>query len=327
MKRLTALILALLLPLCAAADDSRRWVEDITKLTTLPLADEERLDAGFTRQPVDNAADALAAALLWAGSDALSVPGATLDDYSAFVMVQDGTWLVTLCIGTDTVLLQLDGCGRLLNLIHVNAPQPPAYTGTLPKDTYTAIRSYIEHFARLNGCRSVTELTRGACSWNGEGYDVRVSVGALLDGVPCEFTISLATMGFTSISCPLPPAEQTTPAPMGLEQFVVKVDGRLHVVEAFDKRSRGDAFSPWPADAMPREDVFSIGLTALTQAFGFTVEDLTLTPFSYGYNAESAVVVWQLDFTLRDTAESYTVHVRDVDGAVMGVWAPEEANG
>ena len=25
--------------------------------------------------------------------------------------------------------------------------------------------------------------------------------------------------------------------------------------------------------------------------------------------------------------EGYTVHVRDLDGAVMGVWAPEEANG
>lgn len=326
-RQLTALFLVLLLPLCAAADDSRRWVEDITKLKALPLADEARLDVGFSRPQVDNAADALAAALLWADADALDVPGATQADYSAFVMAQGSTWLVTLCIGADTVLLQVDANGRLLSLAPANTPEPPAYTGMLPRDTYTAIRSYIEHFARLNGCQAVTDLARVGCAWSGEGYDVRVTVSALLDGTPCTFTISLATMGFTAISCPLPAEERPLPAPMGMEQFVVTVDGRLYVVEALDKRSRGDAFSPWPADAMPREEVFSLGLTALTQAFGFTVEDLTMQPFSYGYNAESAVGIWQLDFTLRDTGEGYTVHIRDVDGAVMGVWAPEEANG
>lgn len=326
-RQLTALLLVLLLPLCAAGDDPHRWVEDITKLAALPLADRSRLDAGFIRPEVANAADALSAALLWADSDALDVPGATMADYSAFVMAQDGAWLVTLCIGEDTVLLQLDSAGRLLSLAPVNAPELPAYAGTLPRDTYTAIRSYIEHFARLNGCQNVTDLARVACAWSGDGYDVRVTVRATLDGTPCEFTISLATMGFTALTCPLPAVPQTPPAPMGMEQFVVTVDGRLHVVEALDKRSRGDAFSPWPDDAMPREEVFSIGLTALTQAFGFTVEDLTMTPFSYGYDAESAVVIWQLDFSLRDTGEGYTVHIRDVDGAVMGVWAPEEANG
>lgn len=327
MKRLLALLLTLLLPLYAHGDDSRRWVEDISKLKELPLADEARLDAGFSRPRVENAADALGAALLWADADALDVPGAALADYSAFVMAQNGAWLVTLCTGMDTVLLQIDADGRLLSLTPVDPPELPAYTGMLPRDTYTAIRSYIEHFARMNGCRTVTDYARVGCAWSGEGYDVRVTVRAALDGTPCEFTLSLATMGFTAISCPLPPVERTSPPPMGMEQFVVTVDHRLYVVEALDKRSRGDAFSPWPADAMSREAVFSAGLTALTKAYGFTVEDLTLQPFSYGYDAESAVGVWQLDFYLRDTGEGYTVHIRDVDGAVMGVWAPEEANG
>lgn len=326
MKRFAALMLALLLPLCAAGDDSRRWVQDITKLTSLPTADTSRMDTGFRRLEITSAADALSAALLWGDSDALNISLAGAD-CSAFVMEQDGTWYVTLCSGTETVVMQLDSTGRLLSLVPVSEAEPPAYTGALPRDVYTSIRSYIEHFARLNGCSSVTDYARVGCAWDGEGYDVRVTVRAELDGTPSEFTISLATMGFTAISCPLPPMERTLPDPMGMEQFVVNVGGRLYVVEALDKRSRGDAFSPWPADAMPREQVFSIGLTALTEAYGFSVEDLTLQPFSYGYDAETAVVIWQLDFFLRDTGEGYTVHVRDSDGAVMGVWEPAEANG
>ncbi len=327
MKRLFALLLALLLPLCAAGEDSRRWVEDITKLAVLPVADESRLDAAFARREVADAGDALSAALQWAESDALDMPPATLADYSAFVMAREGVWDVTLCSGDEVSLLQVDASGRLLRLAPVNAPVLPPYTGVLPRDVYTAIRSYIEHFARLNGCSSVTDYARVACAWGGDGYDVRVTVLASLDGTPCEFTISLATMGFTALSCPLPPEERRIPAPMGLEQFVVTVGGRLYVVEGLDKRSRGDAFSPWPAGALPREAVFSIGLTALTEAYGLSVEDLTMTPFSYGYDAENAMVIWQLDFTLRDSGEGYTVHVRDSDGAVMGVWAPDEANG
>lgn len=327
MKRLCALLLAMLLPLCAAGEDSRRWVEDITKLAALPVADESRLDVGFARREVADAGDALSAALQWAESDALDTPAATLAEYSAFVMAREDAWDVTLCSGDETLLLQVDASGRLLRLEPVNAPELPAYTGLLPRDVYTAIRSYIGHFARLNGCSAVTDYARVACAWGGDGYDVRVTVRASLDGTPCEFTLSLATMGFTALSCPLPPQERRLPAPMGLEQFVVTVGGRLYVVEGLDKRSRGDAFSSWPADALPREAVFSIGLTALTEAYGLPVEDLTMTPFSYGYDAETAVVIWQLDFTLRDTGEGYTVHVRDSDGAVMGVWAPEEANG
>ena len=325
---LLSLILAFALPICAAAEDAHRWVEDITKLQALPVADESRLDAGFVRGEITNAAEALAAALLWADSDALHLPAAAMTDYSAFVMAMNETWHVTLCVGAETAVLQMDSAGRLLNLTQIGSPELPAWEGFLPKDTYTAIRSYIEHFARLNGCEAVTDYARVACAWGGDGYDVRVTVQASLDGVPCEFTISLATMGFTALRCPLPAVEPSAPpAPHGLEQFVVEVGERLHVVEALDKRSRGDAFSPWPEDALPREEVFSLGLTALTEAFGFSVADLTAQPFSYGYDAETAVVIWQLDFCLRDTGDFYTVHVRDLDGAVMGVWAPEEANG
>ena len=328
MKKLMTLLLVLLLPLCAAGEDAHRWVEDITKLRALPLADESRMDAGFVRREITNAADALAAALCWAEVDALHLPVAAMTDYAAFVLALDDAWHVSLCVGEETAVMQLDSAGRLLSLTQVGGPEPPAWEGFLPRDTYTAIRSYIEHFARLNGCEAVTDYARVACAWDGEGYDVRVTVLASLDGTPCEFTISLATMGFTAVHCPLPPAEPSAvPAPHGLEQFVVEVGGRLHVVEALDKRSRGDAFSPWPEDARPREEVFSIGLTALTETFGLSVEALTAQPFSYGYDAETAVVIWQLDFTLRDTGEGYTVHVRDLDGAVMGVWAPEEANG
>lgn len=328
MKKLIALLLALVLPLCAAGEDAHRWVEDITKLTALPPADESRMDAGFVRVRVSDGADALRSALLWADSDALCLPGAERDAYSAFVMERDGLWHVTLCSGTETAVMQLDGEGRLLSLVQPARTEPPAWEGYLPRDTYTAIRSYLEHFALLNGWGSVTDYARVRCAWDGDGYDVLVTVRAKISGTPCEFTVSLATMGFTALSCPVPmPIAPTDAAPAGMEQFVVNLDGRLHVVEAFDKRSRGDAFSPWPQDALPRETVFSIGFSALDEAFGLSVADLTVQPFSYGYDAESETVIWQLDFFLRDTGEGYTVHVRDSDGAVMGVWAPEEANG
>jgi len=92
----------------------------------------------------------------------------------------------------------------------------------------------------------------------------------------------------------------------------------------------GDSFSQWPGDALPREEVFAIALQALMDEFGLTLADLTAEPFLYGYNAESDMKVWQLDFACQSTpmeGTEYTVYVRDCDGAVLGVWGPEESNG
>lgn len=341
-SRILSLALALSLPLCALAeDDSRRWVEDITKMKSIPLADTARLDAGFTRLSIEHSGDVAAAALAWAETDILrgGIQEAYAGDLSLFVMQHDGAWLVTLCHGEDTVMITLDAKGRLLSYGVVNEAEKPDYDGTLPEGTDEAVLSYIEHFARMNGCEVVTGYERLACRWDG-GYDVRVTASAMLDGTPCTFTLSLETMAFTAVDCPLPAGIQTaseamrlattTPVPAAYETFCITLGGETVEVRAIDRRTQGDAFSQWPEDAMPREEVFAIALQALMDETGLTLADVTAQPFTYGYDAESAMHKWQLNFDAHDTlmdGYDYAVYIRDSDGAVLGVWGPEEANG
>lgn len=331
--RLPALLLALLLPVCALADDSRRWVEDITKLEQLPAANAERLTAGFARMDITGGADAAESALRWAETDVLHGSLNRHDDFSLFVQGESGEWLATLCEGDDTMVMTLDARGRLLFYRSENAPALPAYEGYLPEGTDEAVLSCIEVFAGMNGCQSVTDYERLGCTRADDRYDVRVTARAALDGVSCQFTLSLATMGFTAISCPLPrivPMPAPTVSPDGVEDFSVTIGGETVTVQAIDKRTKGYAFSAWPEDALPREEVFATALQALMDEFGLTLADLTAEPFEYGYDMESSMHIWQLDFsslTEPTGGMEYTVHVRDVDGAVTGVWGPDEANG
>lgn len=81
---------------------------------------------------------------------------------------------------------------------------------------------------------------------------------------------------------------------------------------------------------LPREEVFSIALQALMDEFGLSFEDVTAEPFLYGCDAESAMHRWQLSFASQSDPTGgyeYSVYIRDSDGAVLGVWGPEEANG
>lgn len=341
-RSILTLTLALSLPLCALAeDDSRRWVEDVTKMKSIPLADAARLDAGFTRTAIEHSDDVAAAALAWAETDILrgGVQPADAGNLSLFVMQDDGTWLVTLTHDGDTAVLTLDAKGRLLG--YHSKEEPIAwYEGALPEGTDEAVLSYIEHFARMNGCEAVTGYERLNVQWDGNGYDVRVTVSALLDSTPCTFTISLETMAFTAVDCPLPDGTQiatealrlamTTPVPAAYETFRITLGGETVEVRAIDRRTQGDAFSQWPGDALSREEVFAIALQALMDETGLTLADVTAEPFTYGYDAESAMHRWQLNFdafaTLSDGYD-YAVYVRDCDGAVLGVWGPEEANG
>lgn len=342
LKRILPLAFALALPLCAQADDSRRWVEDITKLKTLPPADTERLDAGFSRSSISHSGDVASAALAWAEADILcgGIPELSAGDLSLFVMQQDmHSWMVSISHGAGTSVLTLDMNGRLL-AYGSREDSAAAYEGVLPEGTDAAVLSYVEHFARMNGCKAVTGYERLNVRWDGTGYDVLVTAAAQLDGTRCTFTLALDTMSFTKIDCPLPavmltvPEAQrlimTTPVPHAYEDFRVALGGGNITVQATDRRTRGDAFSQWPGNALPREEVFAIALQALTDAFGLSLEDLTAEPFLYGYNAESDMKYWQLDFACQSSpmeGTEYTVYVRDSDGAVLGVWGPEEANG
>jgi len=341
-KRILPLTLALALPLCAQADDSRRWVEDITKLKTLPPADTARLDTDFSRVVISHSGDVASAAFAWTETDILrgGVPKYSAGDLSLFVMQQDmNRWMVTVSHGAGTSVLTLDLNGRLLAYRSQNEPVA-WYEGTLPEGTDEAVLSYIEHLARLNGCEAVTGYERLNVQWDGTGYDVLVTAAALLDGTRCTFTLALDTMSFTAVDCPLPavmltvPEAQrlimTTPVPHQYEDFRVLLGDEAVTVQATDRRTRGDSFSQWPGDALPREEVFAIALQALMDEFGLTLADLTAEPFLYGYNAESDMKVWQLDFACQSTpmeGTEYTVYVRDCDGAVLGVWGPEESNG
>ena len=339
--RMLSLSLALTLPLCALAEDSsRRWVEDITKMKALPLADTARLDADFARQPIRHSGDVATAALAWANADILcgGMHQAPSGDLSVFVMQDSASWLVTVSGSSGTVVLELDEQGRLL----ARRGQEDAidsYDGELPQGTDEAVLSYITHFARMNGCEAVTGYERLSVQWDGRGYDVRVTAAALLDGTRCTFTLSLETMAFTAIDCPLPaafvaPAElqaaMTTPVPDQADAFRITLGGEAVTVRAIDRRAQGDAFSAWPQDAMPREEVFAIALEALMAEFGLTLEDVTAAPFTYGYDAESAMHRWQLNFDVQSCpmdGYDYAVYIRDCDGAVLGVWGPDEANG
>lgn len=339
--RLLTLTLALMLPLCAwAEDDSRRWVEDITKMKSVPAANPDRLDH-LIRQPVLNSADAASAALAWAETNLLhpslrsGVPG----DLALFVMTDRNRWLVTISHSSDTVVLTLDAQGRLLGY-ECKQELIAWYGSELPLGTDEAILSYIEHFARQNGCESVTGYEQLNVQWNRTGYDVRVTAAALLDGVRCTFTLSLETMAFTAVDCPLPAGIsipqgtqwllEPTPVPTAYETFQIPMDSGTVAVRAIDRRTRGDSFSMWPDHAMPREEVFAIALQALMDEFGLTLEDVTAEPFLYGYDAESAMHKWQLNFDVPSSpmdGYDYSVYIRDSDGAVLGVWGPEEANG
>lgn len=342
LRRILPLTLALALPLSALAeDDSRRWIEDITKMKAMPLADTARLDPGFTRLTIANSGDVAAAALAWAETDALrsSMHEFYTGDLSLFIMEDEDRWMASLSHGSGTQVLTLDAQGRLLG--YRTSEEPIAqYGGELPDGTHEAVLSYIEHLARMNGCESVTGYERLNVQWDGTGYDVRVTSAALLDGTRCTFTLSLDTMAFTQVDCPLPVTMHilpegmhrvmTTPVPVAYETFRVTLGGETFAVQATDRRTRGDSFSQWPKDALPREEVFAIALQALTEEFGLTLADLTAEPFLYGYNAESDMWYWQLDFACQSTpmeGTEYTVYVRDSDGAVLGVWGPEEANG
>lgn len=335
--RILSLTLALTLPLCAAgADDSHRWVEDITKLTSIPMADEARLDADFTRTPIAHTGDVAAAALAWAEADVLrgGVQEALMGDLSLFIMQDGGNWHATLTHGNDTVLLTLDVQGRLIAWQSMDEKSMSNYEGTLPDGTDEAILSYIEHFARMNGCQHVTDYQRQSVLWDGSTYDARVVASAMLDGTPCTFVLSLETMGFTRIDCPLPfvpPLMMTTPVPAGMHVtlHVTLADADLDV-QVIDARSIGSSFSHPAADALPREAVIAIGLEALVDQLGLDVADLTAEPMLCGYLAESALAYWQLNFASPASGVDgypYTVHVRDIDGAVLGVWTPEEGNG
>lgn len=342
MTRMLSLALALSLPLCAhGEDDSRRWIEDITKMHSIPLADAARLDAGFTRPAIEHTGDVAAAALAWAETDVLQggVYQTKTGDLSLFVMQDGESWLATLTHGEDTVLLTLDAKGRLLGYSCMDDPIA-FYEGDLPGGTDEAILSYITHFARMNGSEAVTGYERQAVRWDGSGYDVRVTASALLDGTPCTFTISLETMAFTEVDCPLPAGVQpateamrlvmTTPVPAAYETFQVTLGGETVAVRAIDRRTQGDAFSQWPEDARSREEVFAIALQALMDETGLTLADVTAEPFIYGYDAESDMHRWQLNFDAFATPSDgyeYAVYIRDSDGAVLGVWGPEEANG
>lgn len=332
--RAAALLLALLLPLCVHADDSRRWFENITKMKRLPVMDADVLAGGFVPTVADTSAGAAAAALAWAETGRLHGIAAGADNLSLFVMADGGQWIVTLCVGMDTHVLTVDMQGRLTGLKEAD-PEQPAYEGPLPAGTDEAVLACIEAFARMNGCAAVTGYERIGCTGTGEDYDVRITAGAKLDGTECWFTLSLETMAFTALACPLQPVfvmPMTTPVPDVplTESWFCEVAGEKLIVPALDHHRLGNAFSPVPANTRDRSEVFAIGLAALTEATGHPAGAFAVEPVRYGFSAESALHYWQLDFTLTTAEgceEGYTVHVRDLDGAVLGVWTPEEANG
>lgn len=335
--RALALLLALTLPLCASADDSRRWYENITKMERIPAADPARVAGSFALIPAGDSAAAASAALAWAQSGLVHSVIPAANQLSLFLMPDGGSWIVTLIIAEDTFVLTLDAEGRLLGL-QLQEDALPAYDGYLPEGTDEAVLSYIEAYARMNGCASVTDYERVSCTGTGDSYDVRVTARAKVDGVEGLFTLSLETMAFTGISCPLPPVfdmqrlTMTTPVPgASLEEtYVCQVNSQSLTVPALDHHKLGNAFAPVPEDARPRAEVFSIALEALTAETGLSAGALVQEPLRYGWCAESAMHYWQLNFTLvteDGTTLDYTVHVRDSDGAVLGIWSPEEANG
>lgn len=329
-----ALLLALTLPLGAGAEESRRWYENITKMERIPIADPARVAGDFSLTPAADSAAAAAAALAWAQSGMIHGVVPVADPLSLFLMPDGGNWLVTLIIAEDTHVLTLDTQGRLIDL-QSRSDALPAYDGYLPEGTDEAVLSYIDAFARMNGCGFVTDYERVGCTGTGENYDVRVTAKVRLNGTDCLFTLSLETMAFTSVSCPLPAVFRmptTTPVPgTSLEEaYACQVNGQAVTVRALDHCRLGNAFGPVPASAQSREEVFAIALEALTAASGLPVERLVQEPLRYGWCAESAMHYWQLDFSIPagdGTTLDYTVHIRDRDGAVLGVWSPEEANG
>lgn len=335
-----AFLLVLTLPLSAGAEDSRRWHENITKMEHIPAADPAEVAGDFARLPAGNNLEAASAALAWAQSGlvhGLSLTPGSADQLSLFLAADGGNWLVTLIVADDAYVFTLDTEGRLIGL-QAQDGEHPAYDGYLPEGTDEAILSYIEAYARMNGCGFVTDYQRVGCTGTGDDYDVRVTVRAKVDGTDGLFTLSLETMDFTAIACELPPVFDpqlltlTTPVPgTSLEErYVCEVNGQTLTVPALDHHRLGNAFAHVPQNARRIPEVISIALEALTEETGLPAETLVQEPLRYGWCAESVMHYWQLDFSIPQedgTTLDYTVHVRDSDGAVLGVWSPEEANG
>lgn len=83
-----------------------------------------------------------------------------MGDLSLFIMRDGDNWHATLTHDNDTVLLTLDAQGRLIAWQSMDEKNMSNYEGTLPDSTDEAVLSYIEHFARMNGCQRVTDYQR-----------------------------------------------------------------------------------------------------------------------------------------------------------------------
>ncbi len=197
MRKWLSLLMALLLIPMAAAEPGEA---PVATGTSLPMAENSRQYAYFSRADVTSAETAIEQAKEWLNLPLLcaSFPsGSDSADWTA-MQAEEG-WYVTGYMRGTFVWMLLDESGYLIDYrFNVLAEDGFTYDGSLPENTDEAIRSYIERFAELNGLGALESYERGETTSLGDAA-VSVKATAVLGGKSYRFTMRLDMLAFTEI--------------------------------------------------------------------------------------------------------------------------------
>ncbi len=197
MRKWISLLMALLLVPMAAAESGEA---PIATGTSLPMSENSRQYAYFSRSDITSAETAIEQAKEWLNLPLLCTnfpAGSNSADWTA-MQAEEG-WYVTGYMRGTFVWMLLDESGHLIDYrFNVLAEDGFTYDGSLPENTDEAIRSYIERFAELNGLGTVESYERGDETSLGNAA-VTVSVKAVLGSKSYRFAMRLDLMAFSEI--------------------------------------------------------------------------------------------------------------------------------
>ena len=197
MRKWLSLLMALLLIPMAAAESGE---SPVATGTSLPMAENNRQYAYFSRADITSAETAIEQAKEWLNLPLLCTnfpSNSASADWTA--MQADEGWYVTGYMRGTFVWMLLDESGYLIDYrFHVLAEDGFTYDGSLPENIDDAIQSYIARFAELNGLGALESYERGDATSLGNTA-VSVKATAVLGGKTYRFTMRLDMLAFTEI--------------------------------------------------------------------------------------------------------------------------------
>ncbi len=270
-------------------------------------------------------------------------------------------WMV---LGTDGTLIQYSVLAYGSNHLR---QQGESYTGELPTNTDEAILSMIESFAALNGMNEVQDYERQQVTTLGGyavevtstakldqheyAFTTRLDLMGFSRVERTDMTLSLLpeqmelllmaakTESSTATMQQQNEPKENTAAVPSLEQYEIAVDGVSCTLFAIDKAEMGNtSFATGKGRNLSPQQLLSLAVSYTMQNFGVTMEELTqVSAVEYGYRetmddpywqSTFTTAEWQVDFFGPDGYDClYELRIRDADGALIGIWGPEDGNG